>query len=155
MLIALIAIFALLVLQFRNFSQPFIVFTAIPFAISGSILALHITGYSFSFTAFIGFTSLMGIVVNNSIILVDRANQRRKTGTTLYDTVIGACTQRFTPIILTTVTTLLGLFPLILTGSSLWAPLAWVITGGLIVSTLLTLFVVPALYLLYTREIEK
>ncbi len=150
--VALIGIFALLVLQFGNFSQPFIVFTAIPFAISGSIVALLITGYSFSFTAFIGFTSLMGIVVNNSIILIDCANQLRRGGMGLFDTAIAACTQRFTPIVLTTVTTLLGLFPLILTGSSLWAPLAWVITGGLAVSTLLTLFVVPALYLLYTRK---
>jgi multidrug efflux pump subunit AcrB len=149
---ALIAIFALLVLQFGNFSQPFIVFTAIPFAISGSIVALLVTGYSFSFTAFIGFTSLMGIVVNNSIILVDCANRFRKGGMELFDTAVNACTQRFVPIVLTTVTTLLGLFPLILTGSSLWAPLAWVITGGLIVSTVLTLFVVPALYLLYTRK---
>lgn len=150
--VALIGIFALLVLQFGNFSQPFIVFTAIPFAISGSIVALLITGYSFSFTAFIGFTSLMGIVVNNSIILIDCANQLRRGGMGLFETAIAACTQRFTPIVLTTVTTLLGLFPLILTGSSLWAPLAWVITGGLAVSMLLTLFVVPALYMLYTRK---
>ena len=150
--VALIGIFALLVLQFGNFSQPFIVFTAIPFAISGSIMALLVTGYSFSFTAFVGFTSLMGIVVNNSIILVDCANRLRKGGMALYDTAVNACTRRFTPIILTTVTTLLGLLPLILTGSSLWAPLAWVITGGLAVSTLLTLFVVPALYLIYTRK---
>ncbi|MBN1306567.1 MAG: efflux RND transporter permease subunit [Chitinispirillaceae bacterium] len=150
LLIALIGIFAVLVLQFRNFSQPFIVFTAIPFAVTGSIITLLVTGYSFSFTAFIGFTSLMGIVVNNSIILIDCANQLRATGIPLFDTAVNACTQRFTPIILTTVTTLLGLFPLVLSGSSLWAPLSWVITGGLSVSMLLTLFVVPALYLIYS-----
>jgi multidrug efflux pump subunit AcrB len=152
LIIALIAIFALLVLQFGNFSQPFIIFTAIPFAISGSIVALLVTGYSFSFTAFIGFTSLMGIVVNNSILLVDCANKLRSEGMEMSATAIQASKQRFTPIILTTVTTLLGLFPLILTGSSLWAPLAWVITGGLAVSTVLTLFVVPALYLIYTGK---
>jgi len=150
--VALVGIFAVLVLQFRNFRQPFIVFTAIPFAISGSILALVITGYSFSFTAFVGFTSLMGIVVNNSIVLIDCANQLRAGEKSLIDTVIGACTQRFTPILLTTVTTMLGLLPLLLSGSSLWAPLSWVIFGGLAVSTLLTLFIVPVLYIMYSKK---
>ncbi len=148
---ALVGIFALLVLQFRNFSQPAIVFTAIPFAVSGSIIALLITGYSFSFTAFIGFTSLMGIVVNNSIILVDCANRLRSEGMSLFDTAVNACTQRFTPVILTTVTTLLGLLPLTVSGSSLWTPFSWVICGGLTMSTVLTLFIVPVLYLMFTK----
>jgi len=151
LLIALLGIFAVLVLQFRSFRQPGIVFAAIPFAITGAVLALLITGYTFSFTAFIGLTSLVGIVVNNSIILVDYANQLLEDGRSVIDAIVEAGQTRFLPIILTTLTTIGGLLPLTLTGSSMWAPMGWAIIGGLIVSTVLTLVVVPALYALLTE----
>ncbi len=154
LLIALLGIFAVLVLQFRSFRQPGIVFAAIPFAITGAILALLITGYTFSFTAFIGLTSLVGIVVNNSIILVDYANQLLQEGKSVLDAIVEAGQTRFIPIILTTLTTIGGLLPLTLTGSSMWAPMGWAIIGGLIVSTVLTLVVVPALYALLTKAPE-
>src|SRR5690606_42117458 len=80
LLLTVMGIFAVLVLQFRSFIQPLIVFAAIPFAIIGALLALFFTGFTFSFTAFIGFTSLVGIAVNNSIILVDYADQMRRDG---------------------------------------------------------------------------
>lgn len=152
LLVALLGIFGVLVLQFRSFRQPLIVFAAIPFAITGAILALLLTGYTFSFMAFIGLTSLVGIVVNNSIILVDYANQLREEGKTVIEAIHEASETRFTPIILTTLTTIGGLLPLTLQGSTLWSPMGWAIIGGLLVSMGLTLVVVPALYKLFTKE---
>ncbi|MCL6270461.1 efflux RND transporter permease subunit [Sansalvadorimonas sp. 2012CJ34-2] len=152
-LVALMGIFAVLVLQFKSFSQPAIIFAAIPFAMTGSILALLLTGHTFSFTALVGLTSLVGIVVNNSIILVDYANQLRHAGHDLTSSITESAKTRLLPIILTTLTTVGGLLPLTLGGSSMWAPMGWSIIGGLLVSTLLTLFVVPVLYLLFTRRV--
>lgn len=150
--IALIGIFAVLVLQFKSYTQPLIVFSAIPLAFIGSVLALLFTGYSFSFTAFIGLTSLVGIVVNNSIILVDYTNQLRSSGKNIIDALKEAGETRFIPIVLTTATTVGGLLPLTLIGGTLFAPMGWTIIGGLLVSTFLTLVVVPVLYKLMTKE---
>ncbi len=151
-LAALLAIFGVLVLQFRSYSQPLIVFSAIPLAVIGSILALLITGYTFSFSAFIGLTSLVGIVVNNSIILVDYTNQLLRSGIELTEAVRQSAETRFTPIILTTATTIGGLLPLTLAGGSVWAPMGWTIIGGLLMSTVLTLIIVPTLYTVITRR---
>ncbi len=145
-IISVLSIFAVLVLQFRSFKQPLIVFMAIPLAVIGSVLALLITGYTLSFSAFIGLASLMGIVVNNSIILVVYTNQLREEGKNLKEALTEAGETRFTPIILTTATTISGLLPLTLGGGDLWGPLGWAIIGGLLVSTALTLVVVPVLY---------
>ncbi len=152
LLISLLGIFAVLVLQFRSFSQPVIVFASIPFAFSGAVLALLAFGFSFSVMAFIGLASLMGIVVNNSIILVDTANQLVRKGESVYDAIINAAQSRLTPIILTTLTTIGGLLPLTMSNSNLWTPLGLVIIGGMLVSTVVTLFIVPALYLLITAR---
>lgn len=150
-IIAMIAIFGVLVLQFRSYAQPFIVFSAIPLALIGSVLALLLTGNSFSFTAFIGLTSLVGIVVNNSIILVDYANKLRAEGKDITAALKEAGETRFIPIVLTTMTTVGGLLPLTLAGGSLWGPMGWTIIGGLLTSTFLTLVIVPVLYRVYTK----
>jgi multidrug efflux pump subunit AcrB len=149
-LVALIGIFGVLVLQFRSYRQPMIVFSAIPLALIGAIIALLLTNNTFSFTAFIGLTSLVGIVINNSIILVDYTNQLRGEGKDVTKALLEAGETRFTPIILTTATTVGGLLPLTLSGGTLWAPMGWTIIGGLIVSTLLTLILVPVLYQIYS-----
>ncbi len=151
-IIAILSIFAVLVLQFRSFKQPLIIFLAIPFAAIGMVWALLITGYTFSFTAFVGLTSLVGIVVNNSIILVDYTNRLRTAGNTLDEALQTAAETRLTPIVLTAFTTIGGLLPLTLRGGTLWAPLGWTIIGGLLVSTLLTLVVIPVFYKLLNRE---
>ncbi len=152
LIVAMLGIFAVLVMQFRSFKQPLIVFSAIPFAVTGAFFALFVTGYSFSFTAFVGLTSLVGIVVNNAIILIDYANQQRQQGMAIYDAITDATKTRMTPILLTSVTTIVGLLPLTLSGSTMWSPMGWAIIGGLLTSTLLTLYVVPVLYTLLTRE---
>ncbi len=153
LIVALVGIFAVLVVQFKSFKQPLIVFSAIPFAATGAFFALFITGYTFSFTAFVGLTSLVGIVVNNAIILIDYANQKHAQGESLLNAIMQSAQTRMTPILLTTVTTIAGLLPLTLSGSTMWSPMGWAIIGGLMVSTLLTLFVVPVLYVLFTDEI--
>ena len=152
LIVAILGIFAVLVLQFRSFTQPFVVLSAIPLAFSGSIVALFLTGYSFSFLAFVGFTSLVGIVVNTSIIMVDYTNQLMAKGMELGAAIRKASETRFTPIILTTLTTIFGLLPLTLTNSNLWSPLGWTIIGGMVSSTLLTLLIVPVLYQWLTRR---
>ncbi|MEL6660212.1 MAG: efflux RND transporter permease subunit [Bacteroidota bacterium] len=151
-LLAILLIVGVLIIQFRSFTQPLIILTALPLAMIGSILALFITGIAFSFTAFIGLTSLIGIAINNSIVLVDYANAVRAEGASIRDAAIQAGQVRFTPIVATTLTTILGLLPLTLNGGSLWAPMGWTIIGGLLTSTTLVLLIVPILYQLFTRE---
>jgi len=150
-ILAMLFIYGVLVLQFNSFSQPLIVFSAIPLAVIGSVIALFFAGYTFSFTAFVGLTSLVGIVVNNSILLVEYSNELRNEGKSILEAVKEAGEARFTPIVLTTATTIGGLLPLTLQGGSMWAPMGWTIIGGLIASTFLTLLVVPVLYKLYTK----
>jgi len=150
--LALILILGVLIIQFKSFSQPLIIFSALPLAIIGSILLLLATGVSFSFTAFIGLVSLIGISINNSIVLVDFANKLREEGKTVEEAAKEAGRVRFIPIVLTTLTTILGLLPLTLSGGSMWAPMGWTIIGGLLTSTFFVLFLVPIIYLLLTKS---
>lgn len=154
-IIGLIGIFAILVFQFRSIAQTFIIFVSIPFALVGAFFALFITGFPFSFSAFVGLTSLIGIVVNNAIILVDYANKLLESGLPLKKAVITAGSTRFRPILATTLTTVGGLIPLTMAGGDMWAPLAWVMIGGLLVSTMLTLVIVPIFYFIFTEKLLK
>lgn len=149
-IMALILILGVLIVQFKSFSQPLIIFSALPLAVIGSILMLLAMGVSFSFTAFIGLISLIGIAINNSIILVDFANKLRAEGATIKEAARKAGEVRFIPIVLTTLTTILGLLPLTLAGGSMWAPMGWTIIGGLLTSTTFVLLLVPILYQLLT-----
>lgn len=152
LIVALLGIFSVLVLQFRSFVQPLIIFTAIPLSLIGAFLGLFLAGYSFSFTAFLGLISLVGIVVNDSIILIDLTNQYLQEGMPKAQAIRQASSHRFVPILLTSLTTIGGLLPLTLQGGLFWAPMGWCIIGGLATSTFLILIVVPVLYDMLTFE---
>ncbi len=152
MLITAIGIFAVLVLQFKSFLQPLIIFTSIPFAIAGAVLGLYLTGLSFSMMAFIGLISLFGIVVNNAIILIDTVNRNMAEQSNKLLAVLSASATRFTPILLTTLTTIAGLLPLTLFGGELWRPLGVVLIFGLCLSALSSFLFVPVLTVIFTRK---
>ena len=151
MIITAVGIFGVLVLQFRSFLQPMIVFSSIPFAMAGSVLGLYLTNLSFSMMAFIGMISLFGIVVNNAIILIDTTNRNIRGGFDTTGAILTASVMRFTPILLTTLTTIVGLLPLTLLGGDLWQPLGVVLISGLCVSAISSFILVPILTQLFTR----
>ena len=148
MLLALFAILAVLVLEFRSFAASTVVAGVIPLGIMGGLITLWLVGDSLSFTALIGFIALIGIEIKNSILLVDFAQQLRAEGLPLRDAVERAGEIRFLPVLLTSATAIGGLTPLALENSGLYSPLAWVLIGGLVSSTLLARLVTPATYLL-------
>lgn len=152
--IAVFGILAVLVLEFRTFKGTIIVASVIPLGVIGGMAALYLTGNTLSFTAMIGFVALMGIEVKNSILLVDFTNQLREEGAGIDDAVQRAGEIRFVPILLTTLTAIGGLVPLALERSPLYSPLAWVILGGLVSSTLLARVVTPVLYKLLPPSLE-
>jgi len=152
MIITAVGIFAVLVLQFKSFLQPLVIFTSIPFAIAGSVIGLYLFNLSFSMMAFIGLISLFGIVVNNAIILIDTANHNFLATQDMRSSILDASVTRFTPILLTTLTTIGGLLPLTLFGGSLWQPLGVVIISGLCVSAVASFLLVPVLIELFTRQ---
>jgi multidrug efflux pump subunit AcrB len=145
-LVAVFIIFAILVLEFGSFRGTVVVASVIPLGVIGGLVLLFLTGNTLSFTAMVGFVALVGIEIKNSILLVDFTNQLRESGESLDDAIQKAGETRFLPIVLTTLTAVGGLLPLALSGSALYSPLAWVIIGGLITSTLLSRLVTPVLY---------
>jgi len=138
--------------QFESFLHPFVILFTIPLALVGAVLALVITGRSLDISAMIGLILLAGIVVNNAIGLVDYINQLRRQGMDRDEAVRVTGPRRLRPVLMTTLTTVLGLLPLALgisEGSEMEAPLATVVMGGLTLSTLLTLVVIPVVYTLF------
>ncbi len=154
-LLAIFLVYAVMVVQFESLKQPLIIMTSVPFALIGAIGALLATGTTFNMNSFLGLIVLVGIVVNNAIILVDYTNLlRRERGMQLLEALIECGRLRLRPVLMTTLTTVLGMLPLALglgEGSEIQAPLARVVVGGLVVSTLVTLVFVPALYLVMER----
>jgi multidrug efflux pump subunit AcrB len=145
-LMAIFGIFAILILEFRTFKSTLIVLSVIPLGIMGGLVALWLTGFTLSFAAAVGFVALIGIEIKNSILLVDFTNQLRAQGVELNEAIIKAGEIRFLPVILTTMTAIGGLLPIALGDSNLYSPLAWVIIGGLVTSTLLARLVTPVMY---------
>src|SRR5512143_1332471 len=144
--ISLVAIFLVLLVQFRSISEPLVVMTSIPLTLFGAILGLVITRNPFGFTAFMGLISLCGIVVRNGIILVDYCKEKIAEGAGLEQAARDAGARRLRPIFLTTMAAAVGVTPMIISGSSLWSPLAGVIAFGLIFSMFFTLLVVPVIF---------
>ncbi len=153
-LIAVFGIFLILLLEFKTFRGTLIVLTVIPLGIIGGLLMLWITGNTLSFAAAVGFVALIGIEIKNSILLVDFTNQLREQGMPLDEAIRKAGEIRFLPVVLTTLTAVGGLMPIALSGSELYSPLAFVIIGGLITSTLLARLVTPVMYRLIPPEIK-
>lgn len=148
---ALFIIYCLLALQFKSYFQPMVVMAAIPFGIVGAIAGHWIMGYDISLVSLLGLVALTGIVVNDSLILVDFINQERAKGTPLHDAVVHAGTRRFRPILLTSLTTFFGLLPMIFE-TSLQArfliPMAISLGFGVMMATFITLLLIPAMYLI-------
>jgi multidrug efflux pump subunit AcrB len=154
LLVAAFGVLAILVIEFQTFKSTLIVASVIPLGVIGGMVALYLSGYSLSFTAIIGFIALMGIEIKNSILLVDFTNELRRDGMELDAAIQRAGETRFVPILLTSLTAIGGLVPLVLERSSLFSPLALVILGGLISSTVLTRVVTPVLYKLLAPEVQ-
>jgi len=154
-IVAVFGIFAILVLEFGNFRSTLIVLTVVPLGVLGGLLLLLATGNSISFTASIGFIALIGIEIKNSILFVDFTNQLRAEGVALGEAIERAGEIRFLPILLTSATAIGGLLPLALQNVGLYSPMAWVIIGGLISSTLLARLVTPVMYRLIPPEVGK
>jgi HAE1 family hydrophobic/amphiphilic exporter-1 len=156
LLIAVFLVYAVLVVQFESLLHPLVIMTAVPFGFVGVVLSLYSTGTTFNINSFLGSIVLVGIMVNNSIVLVDYVNlMRREHNMDLYEALIEGARRRLRPVLMTTTTTVLAMFPLAMglgEGSELQAPLARVIVGGLITSTLITLVFVPSLYYLIERR---
>jgi multidrug efflux pump subunit AcrB len=153
-IVAIFGVLAILVLEFRTFKGTLIVASVLPLGIIGGLVALYVSGNTLSFTANIGFVALMGIEVKNSILLVDFTNQLREEGMAVDAAIQKAGEARFVPILLTTLTAIGGLIPLIVEHSPLYSPLAIVILGGLVSSTLLARVVTPVLYKLLAPEVH-
>lgn len=153
-LITIFGLLAVLILEFRTFRSTIIVLSVIPLGIIGAVLMLLATGYPFSFTVVVGLIALMGIEVKNSILLVDFTNQLRAEGRSLDEAIQEAGEIRFVPILLTSLTAIGGLLPLAIEENPLYSPLAYVLIGGLISSTLLARIVTPVLYKLLAPRIH-
>lgn len=149
------AIFLTLLLQFRTISDTLIVMSSIPLALPGAVLGLILTRNTFGFTALVGMISLCGIVVRSAIILVDYVKEKMRAGHPLEQAATEAGERRLRPIFLTTMAAAVGVTPMILSGSSLWSPLASVIAIGLICSMFITLLVVPVLYVIVNSRLRK
>lgn len=161
-LIAIFLVFTVMVFQFENFRQPIIVMATVPFCIIGVVLGLLSFGSTMSIVSVLGLLSLAGIVVNNGIILIDYFNQKRalqkNNKENLRKIVLQGSASRLRPILMTTLSTMFGVFPMAVAtgvGSELYAPLGQSIAGGLITSTLISLFVIPIIYYVVEEKVIK
>jgi multidrug efflux pump subunit AcrB len=150
-LLALIIILVYIVMatQFESFSMPLIIMLSIPFAFTGVFLALWMTGTPLGMVALIGAIMLVGIVVKNGIVIVDFTNLQRERGMPLNEAVVTAGKSRLRPVLMTTLTTILGMIPLAIgngEGAEIWKPMGIAVVGGLTFSTILTLLVIPTIY---------
>lgn len=158
MFVGILFMYLIMVAQFQSLLSPFIILFTIPLAFTGGFMGLYFSGSEVSVIAMIGFVMLAGIIVNNGIVLVDYINQLRASGVPKYDAIVEAGCTRLRPILMTAITTVLGLLPMLVTsdsGSDMVKPMAIVTIGGLVYGTLLTLFVVPCIYAILNRKKDE
>jgi multidrug efflux pump len=151
-LAAIFLVYIILMIQFNSFTQPFVILLTLPLAFIGSVWGLYITNQPLSFTAILGIASLIGIVVNDAILLLEFINRAKKQGMSLAEACKDSSNQRFVPIMTTTATTVIALIPLSLSGNEMFTPLAVSLMFGLVVATLLTLVIIPLLYSLLIKR---
>jgi multidrug efflux pump subunit AcrB len=155
----MLVVFALLAIPFRSYMQPLIVMISIPFGIVGAIIGHILMGYSLSIVSMLGIVALAGVVVNDSLVLIDFANRRRKEyGDSAHDAVLESASQRFRPILLTTLTTFGGLLPMIFEterSARFLIPMAISLGFGVVFATLITLLLVPSLYMVVEDVKDK
>jgi HAE1 family hydrophobic/amphiphilic exporter-1 len=155
LLLAVFLVYLVMASQFESFLHPFVILFTIPLALIGAVLGLYITGSTVSVVVFIGLILLAGIVVNNAIVLIDLINQHRAGGMEKIRAIVEGGRSRLRPILMTMLTTTLGLLPLAMgigEGAEVRAPMAITVIGGLTVSTLLTLIVIPVVYAVLDRK---
>lgn len=149
LLLSLMLVYIVMAAQFESFKMPFIIMLAIPFAFTGVILALLLTNTTLSVVAALGAIMLVGIVTKNGIVLIDFINLMRERGIRLYDAIAQACRSRLRPVLMTSLTTILGMVPMALSigeGSETWRPMGVAVIGGMVFSTIITLVIVPVVY---------
>ncbi len=158
LLLGIALVYMVMAAQFESLLDPFIVMFAIPFTFTGVILGFVLTGTTLSVITFLGIIMLMGIVVNNAIVLISYINILRARGLSMLEAVTVGGKQRLRPVLMTTITTLVGLFPLAISrgeGSEIWQPLGITMIGGLTISTLITMLFVPTLYAVFEATVKK
>jgi multidrug efflux pump subunit AcrB len=154
MLISVIAIFLALVIQFKHAIKPLVVFAAIPFGMAGSMAALYLMGMPFGYMAFLGIASLVGVIVSHIIVLFDFIEESHAAGAPLRQALLDAGIVRLRPVLITVGATVIALFPLASHGGPLWEPLCYAQIGGLSLSTLITLVLVPVVYAIFVLDLK-
>ena len=154
MAVSVSAIFLALVIQFKHAIKPLIVFAAIPYGIAGSLAALYIMGMPFGFMAFLGIVSLVGVIVSHIIVLFDFIEERHADGAPLREALLDAGVVRLRPVLITVGATVIALFPLAAHGGPLWQPLCYAQIGGLTLSTVITLGLVPVVYAIFVLDLK-
>ncbi|MCZ2257188.1 efflux RND transporter permease subunit [Sporosarcina sp. G11-34] len=158
LVLAVVLVYIVMAAQFESFKYPLVIMFSVPLMIIGVAIGLFVTNTPISVTAIIGILVLVGIVVNNGIVLVDYINQRKAAGLSSFDAIVSSVRDRVRPILMTALTTILGLLPLALglgEGTEMNQPMGIAVIGGLISSTFLTLYIIPVIYSLFDRQTRK
>lgn len=158
LILGIVLVYMIMAAQFEKLLDPFIIMFSVPFAFTGVFISLLLTNTPLSIISFIGMIIIMGIVVNNAIVLLDYINILRTRGINLFEAVTKGSAKRLRPILMTSLTTIFGLFPLIVQtgeGSTIWRPLGITMLGGLLISNLVTLVLVPVIYSIKEDKLSK
>jgi multidrug efflux pump len=156
--LALVLIFLILAAQFESFKDPFVIMLTVPLAVAGALIFMYLRGITMNIYSQIGIIMLIGLVVKNGILIVEFANQRQGRGEAKASAILGASIQRLRPILMTSFSSILGMFPLVIaTGEGANGRIAMgvAVVGGLIVSTLISLYIVPAMYMYISTDHKK